>query len=304
MKSVATVNGKPISFSLFELKLDEFLKDLEEYEDEEEEEDKKPLTDIELYEIKSDVLDSMIDNELIVQFAAKNKIFLTSDEINNEYQRVLDLYETPEAFEKALLELGVSQDEMMEDIKNNLIIQKVVDKEIKPFIEKINDNTLSAFYEEQKDNFKAGPAIHAKHIFIKVNDFENAAETSAIKSKIESIHRKLVDGASFEELAKEFSDCGSAERGGDLGIITYDEIDDDFAEIIFNLKKGDFSEPFATEEGFHIALAVDTIEDYIPPFEQVKSHLREYMEQILEDDAIDTFMDKLREDAKIEIFEY
>lgn len=73
------------------------------------------------------------------------------------------------------------------------------------------------------------------------------------RHEAEDVLRKLSEGKSFEELARKYSSCSSAQSGGDLGPIALGKADPDFEEAALLLKPEQTSKaPLRTRFGFHI----------------------------------------------------
>ena len=79
-----------------------------------------------------------------------------------------------------------------------------------------NQQAIKAAYEEQKSRFEQPKQVKASHILAKFKKGDDAAEKAA-KKKIDEAKAKLDAGDDFGEVAKAFSDDGSAAKGGDLG---------------------------------------------------------------------------------------
>src|SRR5271168_3399018 len=103
------------------------------------------------------------------------------------------------------------------------------------------DTAISDFYEEnQKTLFSHPQQIHARHILLQVNSDAGAAEKAAAKAQAENLLQKIKAGASFADLAKEYSDDpGSKQNGGDLGYISRGELVKPFEEVAFTLAPGE-----------------------------------------------------------------
>lgn len=80
----------------------------------------------------------------------------------------------------------------------------------------------------------------ARHILLE--DIEDA----------EYVLEKLASGEKFEDLAREMSECDSAEKGGDLGSFVSGQMNPEFEKAVYQLKEGETSAPVETEFGFHI----------------------------------------------------
>lgn len=90
---------------------------------------------------------------------------------------------------------------------------------------------------------------HARHILIKLS--EVVSEKDA-KRKMDSIKERLDNGAKFEELARQFSEDGSANNGGDLGWVNPGDTVPPFEKAMNALGLGEISEPVLSPFGWHI----------------------------------------------------
>jgi len=113
------------------------------------------------------------------------------------------------------------------------------------------------------------------HIFLTVPKGATAADSLRIKLRIDSIYKKLKDGAKFEDLAKQYSeDKGSAAKGGVLPKFGVNRMVPEFIDAIYLLDNvGDYSAPTLTPYGWHIIKLVEkkapgTLEEEKPELKQ------------------------------------
>lgn len=66
------------------------------------------------------------------------------------------------------------------------------------------------------------------------------------------IRHMIVNGEDFKELAKEYSECESALKGGDLGLVQFGQMEAEFEKAVSKLSPGEISSPVETKYGFHI----------------------------------------------------
>jgi len=102
--------------------------------------------------------------------------------------------------------------------------------------------------------------IDVAHILITSPANSDAAQVDSALVTANAVYDKLMHGADFSELAKEYSkDPGSASKGGELGWITYGgPIVKKFQDVAFDLKNtGEISKPFQTQFGYHIVKLLD-----------------------------------------------
>jgi len=71
-------------------------------------------------------------------------------------------------------------------------------------------------------------------------------------TEIKGLKEQLGDGAEFAQLAKQHSDCASAEDGGELGVFSKGEMVPEFEEVAFTLSPGDISDVVETDFGYHL----------------------------------------------------
>lgn len=111
--------------------------------------------------------------------------------------------------------------------------------------------------------------IHGAHILIQPKEGRDSLQAKAL---IDSIYGLLKQNYSFEELAKKFSDCPSGPRGGDLEWFNRGRMIPEFDDVIFALDNHQFSEPFKTRFGWHIA---KKYESRMPSRAQAESMLKD-----------------------------
>ncbi len=87
-------------------------------------------------------------------------------------------------------------------------------------------------------------------------------KASHILVKTEGEARKILEelkkGANFAKLAKQFSECPSKKKGGNLGWFGRGKMVREFENAAFSLKKGEISDIVKTQFGYHIIKVTDT----------------------------------------------
>lgn len=97
--------------------------------------------------------------------------------------------------------------------------------------------------------------ISASHILLMYAGSQRSSATRSkaeAESQIADIERQLQGGADFAALAREHSDCGSAQAGGDLGSFGRGQMVKGFEDAAFALNVGDTSGVVETPFGYHI----------------------------------------------------
>lgn len=155
-----------------------------------------------------------------------------------------------------------------------------------------SDEELEDKFNEMKENREI--EIRASHILIEKNEDRTEEETEALVAEVQ---KKLDEGEDFAELAKEYSDDGSAANGGDLGYFTTGRMVKEFEDAAFSLEEGEISGPVESNFGTHFIQVTE-----VPTFEDKKEDIRRQLalEQIDYTD-VQSKLDKLIEDAGVDV---
>ena len=150
----------------------------------------------------------------------------------------------------------------------------------------VNETTIRRMYDEQASLRDRGDEVQARHILLK--DDETAKE----------IAKKLSEGGDFAALAREMSeDEGSRDSGGNLGYFTNDMLEAKFTQVAFATQKGDISEPFETDYGWHILQVQNRRKAAQPSFEEMRSEILNFMTY----DEIQNILKSLRAQGDVKL---
>ena len=138
----------------------------------------------------------------------------------------------------------------------------------------VTDKQIQKYYDENVYG-----DISCKHILITpavTDDMSDQDKTKADKEalqKAKDIIKKLKNGESFDDLAKEYSDdTSNKDKGGDLGYFNTGDMLEEFEKAAFALKKGKYTTtPVKTKYGYHIILKTDEKEK--PSLEDKKEEI-------------------------------
>jgi parvulin-like peptidyl-prolyl isomerase len=153
---------------------------------------------------------------------------------------------------------------------------------------------IAEFYRKNKAQFWMPEMVRAAHIVKNVD--EKTGEATA-RAAIESVQGRLGNGASFEELADQHSDCPG--NGGDLGYFARGQMVEAFDEVVFALGTGEISPIFRTAFGFHIAKLLDRKVPALLALSEVQGTIQQKLLQDKQVRAIENFVDHLKEKADI-----
>ncbi|EOD00014.1 peptidylprolyl isomerase [Caldisalinibacter kiritimatiensis] len=222
------------------------------------------ITKDELYEalVKQNgekVLEGLITEKVIELEAAKENIKVSQEEIDNRISDIIGEYGDEEQFKQMVESYGYTMDDVKNDIKRSIKIEKLLEPQIE-----ISEEEMKAFFEQNKQSFGTEEQVKASHILV-----ESEEQAREIKEKLDA-------NEDFAKLAKEYSiDTYSAENGGDLGFFKRGEMVPEFEEAAFSLEVGEISEPVKSQFGYHIIKVEDKKEAKEPNYEESKEKVRE-----------------------------
>ncbi len=147
----------------------------------------------------------------------------------------------------------------------------------KDFKPAVSAGEVEKYYAERGAEFEEPRQVRAAHILVRVPETGGSeAEDQARAKAAEAISRAKA-GEDFAKLAREQSqDPGSAQQGGDIGLIKKGETVPQFEQALFALKKGEISpEPVRTPFGFHAIKVMEIREGGKKPLKDVAAEIRE-----------------------------
>jgi parvulin-like peptidyl-prolyl isomerase len=201
-----------------------------------------------------------------------------------------------DALDRARRQLGDDADveEVRDEVELNLKIGRLLERAAAEAPEP-TDEQVRAFYDENRDAFRAPERVHAAHIVMHV-DANTPPEVA--EEKIRKAKERLDAGEDFAKVADTASDC--QDPGGDLGWFARGQMVEEFENTIWKMKPGEVSDIFATRFGWHIVKMIDRKPEGVVPFEEVEDLARERAQQALRGAAVEAYLDSLREKATIE----
>ena len=139
---------------------------------------------------------------------------------------------------------------------------------------------------------------HVRHILLRTSPQQNEA---AAAQRLADYRRRIERGeATFEALAREFSQDGSAKQGGDLGWAAPGRYVPEFEQVVESLQPGQISEPLVSRFGVHLVQLLDRREVPLTPREQRELARNALQEKKLED-AYVTWAQEQRARAYVEL---
>jgi len=219
-----------------------------------------PLSKVSEDSLRKMSLESLIETNLMMVRARSESLSVTDQEVearlNMSIENMRAQFPTEEAFNAQLKEEGLTlaqlKDKHRQDARSQLLIQKLIDRTIRPKVGEPTAKEMEKFYESHKDSFPPEPErVDLSHILIIPKPGEQA--TRAFEGKVRQAMAALQEKKlSFATIAKRHSmDKRSASEGGDLGWVVKEDLFPEIREQIQKLRVGQVSDPIQSRAGIH-----------------------------------------------------
>ncbi len=244
---------------------------------------------------RTDILDQLIGDKLILQQAKKKELHVDEKEVDKLIAELKNNFETIEEFEKVLKEQNVTLIDLRKRYEEQLLIKKAVGQEVLAKIV-VSPAEISSYYEKHKKDFTIPKQIRLRNIFLSTKNNEEKVE-----QKANHIYEQLQKGTEFIELVEKYSEAPNVVDSGDMGYITRGSFREEIEEIVFGLDVGDFTKPLKTSSGFYLFKVIEKKEASIPPLEAVQEKIRNKLFSQKLDKKLKEWVNKLKESALIEV---
>jgi peptidyl-prolyl cis-trans isomerase C len=252
-------------------------------------------------EVFRGLLDQLVAYHLLAQESRARKLDVTDAEVDAHMGQARQGFPTDEAFKQGLAAQGITMDQLRQQARTSLQVQKVIEAEVAPKIA-VQEADVSAFYQQNLERFKQGESVHASHILIGAEQTATPAQKADARAKAQAALKQVRAGADFAAVARAQSqDPGSAPSGGDLGFFPKGQMTPAFEAAAFTLKPGAVSGVVETPFGFHIIKVHERRAPRTAPLAEVGGQIKEFLEQGQREAKIEQFVEQVKTKSKVEI---
>jgi peptidyl-prolyl cis-trans isomerase SurA len=218
--------------------------------------------------LRLNILSQMVNDEMLMQRAASDKLVASDDEVNVKFTEFKKDY-TEEKFQQFLKDQGVSADDIKKELRKSATIEKLYNKEITSKIS-VSESEIKEYFARNKANYNLPESWHVLHLLVtpfadsQVTNARNedAKTDEAARQKVVGLLKRILSGEDFAIVAKDYSeDSSSAQAGGDLRLLSLQQleaIDPRFRQAVQSLKVGEtFASPVPTKYGYHLVKLIE-----------------------------------------------
>ena len=287
---------------------------------------------------EKDILRDLIDQQLLLEkgkdlsITGDTELIKRLDQMRKEMK-----LEAMEDLEKAAAAQGLSYEDFKQNLRNQIITQKVIGEEVGSHLT-ITKEEQQKFYDEHRSEMEQPEAIQLSEILVApakppaaenkptankppadrattdnaastttnapaaaAGNYDEAGALAAAQAKASDLLEQIRKGASFEDVAKKHSDGPTAAQGGDLGMFKRGMLAKELEDKTFAMKAGDVSDVIRTKQGYVILKVNQHQAAGIPEMKDIMPRLQDALYYQKLQPALRAYLTKLREEAYIDI---
>lgn len=239
--------------------------------------------------LKDQMIQSMIEEKLVIQEAKNRKIQVNKEEIEEELEKIKAQFNDDEDFTEFLTQRKFAEKDLKVYIEQQLILNSLFDEVTKDVSSTTRD--VKKYYDENQPEFYQAEQIKTRNIVVKTEE------------EAKAIIERLDKGEDFAQLAVELSiDPTAKDNQGELDYFDEDApLVEEFKNAAFQLKVGQYTKaPVQSMFGYHVIKVEDKKTARQRTFEEVKGELEERFIMEEKNEKFSNFVDELLANAVIE----
>ena len=232
------------------------------------------------------VLGQMVQAQLLDQYAADKKIDVTQAEIDKKKDETKARMQ-PGQFDQVVKSQGLTDADLNQIFKQQVVIEKAVAPQMH-----VSESDIKTYFDKNRTLFDKPAQVRARHILV------------ADEPKAKEVLAKLKAGGSWDALAKQYStDPASKDKGGELGFFGRGQMVGPFQDAAFGAKVNQIVGPVKSPFGYHIIQVEEKKPAQPASFASAHDTIKTQLTQQQQGTAVPPFLQKLRTDAKIDIYD-
>jgi len=240
-------------------------------------------------ELRGKILNSMVDDILILQDAERYKLKVTDTEVEDQivaFRKARNL--TEEAFKENLVKQHMSKADFVRNMRRDIIKHRLIGGVVTSKVV-VTDSEVEARYNERKAEFSKDSTVQLALILLPVG--KSATE---LKADIEA------GKMTFAQAADKFSTGPGVGSGGDIGSIAWKDLAPEWNAAVAGLKPGQIGGPLRIQDSDALLEVVSIQAGTVVPLEEVRDQIYQSLHEGKFEQVFQEYMEKLRSKAVIE----
>src|SRR5580700_267814 len=247
-------------------------------------------------------LSDLIDRQLIVGEFKKKEFNIPEYVVDDQIQNIIkdDFAGDRQAFLRTLSAQGFTISKFRDMQRDKVIVGAMRQNNVKGNFA-ATPQQIQAYYEANKQEFVTPEQLKLRMIVLNADPLD-ANSSDSTKKMAEEIRGKVKGGADFATMAKTYSMDGTAESGGDWGLVDRKTLNQQLTDVAFALSPGQTSQVVQIGDSFYLLYCETKKESGVIPLTEVRDGIEKKLEQVQRQKATQRWIDSLREKAYIKIY--
>jgi peptidyl-prolyl cis-trans isomerase SurA len=248
------------------------------------------------FNLRQEMLKNLVDRKITDQEVKKLGMTVSDQEVDNAIEQLKrSRMMTQEDLEKALKQEGLTYDAYREKIRQEILRPKLINFSVKSKVI-ITDQDIKTYYDNHPEMYGGTKKVYLRNILIAGGAL---AVDGLVQEKFNTVTQALVNGESFADVARQYSQAPNAADGGKIGLFGLDALSGEIADAVKDLTAGEHTAFIQTDLGYQMFF-VETIDDgSSTSLDAVSDEIRKKLYDDIVEKKFNTWIEDLREKAHI-----
>lgn len=223
--------------------------------------------------ILQQAVDNLVTRQLVQAEMERSGVLITQAEIDAGKQQLEKGLGEGHSLAMMIAEANLPMEELENNLRLDLFKNKVLKDKLEADVGGVTEETARTYFNGHPEEFTRQGGRLVSHILVRVPAEADEKTKTDLRAKAEGIRKSLVEGADFEKLAAEVSDCPSRARGGAVGVVPKGREAPAFEAAVYGQAIGEIGEVVESPIGFHVIKVTGEQETKVFTFDEVKDNL-------------------------------
>lgn len=256
------------------------------------------LTSSQFEQLKTNVLEKMINEKLVEQRIKELGLTVPEPELNAAIEDVqLKNNLTTEQLKKAIEAQGMSYEDYRKQIKEEILRFKLLSREINAKVQ-VTNGEVEEYFRAHIDEYRTKPHVRVSSMSFEIPAGSSDADIEKLRQRVVAVRRQLQQGADFDQL---LAAQGDGVFGGDMGSLVIGDLTKQLKQALEGLEVGQVSEPVEMNNQLHLFL----VTEYDSGDNNLNDKLKAEIEKILRKEKTDArfkeWTEELRKSGHVDI---
>jgi len=253
-----------------------------------------------LDEIRRQLLDRLIEEELLRQRIAELKLTVSDAEVDDaiaDIQQQNNL--TRQQLIAALKQQGMDFDTYRRNMHDQILRFKLIGREVQEKVD-VSNSAIRDYYAAHQDDYRLPPYLRMAKLVFSLPKGADPGLIEASRSRAEEARKRLLKGDSIAALLATFKDVPGVD-GGDMGKVQEKDLAPKFAAAVRNLQTGGVSDIVETSQGLYLFKVIERSAGDVRPLEELHDEIERQLLETTREERFKTWQADLKKAAYIDI---